>query len=142
MAQSPPLDPLEMWRQALTRFEGGFNTMAHNATDSNEVTQALHQFSGMSRSLQQVFEKASSSYYKRLNLSSRQDIAAMAETLERIEAKLDQLLTAQVPPVQASRPARTRRPPAADTAPAAALSEVPAEVAVQKPAVRRTRKKA
>lgn len=49
----------------------------------------------------------------------------MADALQRIEAKLDQLLTAQAPAPRGQRPARTRRPPGEAEA----------------PTVRRTRKK-
>jgi hypothetical protein len=69
--------------------------------------------------MQQMFEKVIDAYLRRANLPSRKEIAEVAESLRRIEDKLDRLLPADAP---VPRPARTRRPagaaPAQETAPA------------------------
>ena len=59
--------------------------------------------------MQQMFEKVVAAYLRKANLPSRKDVAALAETLARVEEKLDRLLPVSAPP---SRPARTRRPAA------------------------------
>lgn len=136
MATTPNLDPFEMWRQALSKLEGEFNSLANKSAASGELTGALSQFGGVSRGMQQAFEKALAGTYKRLNLSSRQEMTALAESLQRIEGKLDELLTANAPPTRGPGPARTRRPPDEAAAPAATVA------AAVRPAARRTRKKA
>jgi hypothetical protein len=48
--------------------------------------------------------------YKRMDLPSRSEVAALAAALQRVEDKLDQLLPAPTSEVIAPRPPRTRRP--------------------------------
>jgi hypothetical protein len=108
-------DPLQMWREAVTKLEGDVNSLTTGSMNSQEVVRSLHDFSAASLGMQQLFEKAIGAYLRRANLPSRKDVAELAQALQRIEDKLDRLLpadavaaTAQVP-----RPARTRKPPAA-----------------------------
>jgi len=103
-------DPLQLWRDALTRLEGEVNAAATGTLQSQDVLRALHQYSTVSLGMQQLFEKALDSYLRRANLPSRKEVLELAESLRRIEDKLDSL----VPKESASalpRPARTRRPP-------------------------------
>jgi hypothetical protein len=110
-------DPLQLWRDALTRLEGEVNTLATGSLQSQEMLRALHQFSGASLGLQQLFEKAVAGYLRRANLPSRKDVADLAESLRRIEDKLDRLLPPEAVPA-VRRPPRTRRPPGVAAAPA------------------------
>ena len=45
---SPFLDPLQMWREAVTKLESEVNSLATGSTKSQDVVRALHQFSNVS----------------------------------------------------------------------------------------------
>ena len=106
-------DPLQMWRDAVTKLENEVNSIATGSTKSQEVVRSLHQFSTASLGIQRMIDKALGAYLRRANLPSRKEIVQLAETLQRIEHKLDRLL----PPDggdMSPRPKRTRRPLASD----------------------------
>ena len=110
MTSSVNLDPFEMWRQVVTKLEGGMNSLANSGMSSEQFTRVAHQFSQVSTGLQQTFEKALDGYFKALNLPSRKDIADLAETLQRLEEKVDMLLPIEVREPFENRPLRTRQP--------------------------------
>ncbi|MFT3802153.1 MAG: hypothetical protein QM766_13130 [Burkholderiaceae bacterium] len=129
-------DPLQFWRDALTRLEGEANNLASSTLKTPEAARSAQTLASMALSLQQFSDKAMSDHLRRLNIPSRKDVAELAESLVRIEGKLDQLLPLLLPPseLDTPRPARTRRPssqsapapapaPAADAQPAAAAAE-------------------
>jgi len=108
-------DPFQMWREALTKLETNVNSLVTGSMDSQEVVRSVHQLSTVSLGLQQAFEKAIGSYLARVNLPSRKDVSDLAAAMQRIEDKLDRLLTAGSAPA-APRPPRTRRPPPEEAA--------------------------
>jgi hypothetical protein len=121
MASSIFPDPLQLWREAVTRLEQDVNALATGSLGSQEVSRSLHQFSTVSLGMQQMLEKLIERYLQKANLPSRKEVAELAESLRRIEDKLDRLLPAEA---AVPRPARTRKPPpvevpAAETPPAA-----------------------
>src|SRR5688572_31823270 len=87
-------DPLQMWRDAVTKLEGDVNSLTTGSMNSQEVVRSLHDFSAASLGMQQLFEKAIGAYLRRANLPSRKDVAELAQALQRIEDKLDRLLPA------------------------------------------------
>ncbi len=123
MASSLFLDPLQLWREAVSKLENDVNALATGSMKSQEVARSLQQFSTVSLGMQQVLEKAIEAYLRRANLPSRKELSEMAETLQRIEHKVDRLLPAEALPVP--RPARTRRPQGAAPAPEAAAPPPP-----------------
>jgi uncharacterized membrane protein YccC len=104
-------DPLQMWREALTKLESNVNSLVTGGMDSQELVRSVHQLSSVSVGLQQAFEKAIGSYLAKVNLPSRKDVSELAAALQRIEDKLDRLLPASAAAPALPRPARTRRPP-------------------------------
>jgi uncharacterized membrane protein YccC len=104
-------DPLQMWREALTKLEGNVNSFVTGSLDSQELMRSVHQVSAVSLGLQQAFEKAIGSYLAKINLPSKKDVSELAAALQRIEDKLDRLLPASAAAPASPRPARTRRPP-------------------------------
>ena len=109
MAESLIPDPLQMWRKAVASLEGRGNSLANSTMNTGEFASALHQVANMSLGMQQTFEKVLGVYLKNLNLPSRKEVAELAASLQRVEAKLDQLLTAEAREPSGRRPARTRR---------------------------------
>jgi hypothetical protein len=106
-------DPLQLWRDALTRFETDFNTLANNSTKSQELVRSLHELSNASLTIQKLIEKGIYAYLRQVNLPSRKEILELAASLQRIEDKLDRLLPADAIGGSRPRPARTRQPPVA-----------------------------
>lgn len=122
------LDPFDMWRQAVTKMEEGINTLGNQSLKSDEFSKALMEFSTVSMQMQHVLEKALGRYFKAINLPSRKEFMELAETLRRVEEKLDRLMPAsELPP--RPRPARTRQP--------AALATVAQPTAAQSAAAQR-----
>ncbi|MCY1390209.1 hypothetical protein D9M71_50240 [compost metagenome] len=109
-------DPLKLYREALTRFETGVNALATRNSDSKELGQVINRLSKVSLGIQHLSETSLEQLYKRIDLPSRAEIAALAAAVQRVEDKLDQLLPAPTNAAIAQRPPRTRRP-AAEAAP-------------------------
>ena len=121
MATSIFPDPLQLWRDAITKLEADVNALATGSLKAPDTMRSIHQVTTAGLGMQQVFEKVIEAYLRLANLPSRKDLIEVTESLQRIEQKIDRLLPADdaVP-----RPARTRRPlgtqvppPAADEAP-------------------------
>ena len=118
MASSPVPDPLQLWRDAVSKLEGNVNSLVAGSMESQEAVRSMHQFRTVSLGLEQAFEKAIGGYLEKVNLPSRKDIAELAATLQRVEGKLDRLLPAEAAAEAAAvpRPPRTRRSPTAEAA--------------------------
>jgi len=118
-------DPFKLYREAIDKFENGVNALAARHIDSKELGLMINQFSKVSRGLQHLSESSLERMYKRMDLPSRSEVAALAAALQRVEDKLDRLLPAPSSETIAPRPPRTRRPPA-EAAPVAAATRKPA----------------
>lgn len=110
MTSSSNPDPFEMWRQVVSKLEGGINSMANQNMNSEQFTRALQQFSQVSTGMQQTFEKVLDGYFKALQLPTRKDIVALDERLQRLEDKIDMLLPMEQQEPVENRPLRTRQP--------------------------------
>lgn len=117
---SKMLDPMALWRDALTQWEGGANSAATRQMGSEEFAQALHAMAGVSTGIQQALGKANGALLKELNLPSRNDLIEIGARLQRIEDAIEQLTQrlGGVAPAAASgepkqMPPRTRKPPGA-----------------------------
>jgi SMC interacting uncharacterized protein involved in chromosome segregation len=104
-------DPLQMWRKAIAELESRGNEFAGRAMNNAEAASALQQMANLSLAMQQTFEKVFSVYLRQLNLPSRREVVELAERLQRIEGKVDQLLPEARRQPNEPRPARTRKPP-------------------------------
>ena len=117
---SKMLDPMALWRDALTQWEGGANSAATRQMGSEEFAQALHAMASVSTGIQQALGKANGAVLKELNLPSRNDLIEIGARLQRIEDAIEQLTqrlggVAPSPTPSESRtmPPRTRKPPGA-----------------------------
>ena len=68
MASSFLGDPLQMWRDAVTRLEKDVNSLATGSLGNQEVARSLHQFSTVSLGMQQMLEKLIDKYLEKANL--------------------------------------------------------------------------
>ena len=139
MASSFLVDPLQMWRDAVTKLESEVNSMATGSTKYDDVVRALHQFSTVSLGMEQLLEKVIGGYLRRANLPSRKEVLELAESLRRIEDKVDRLLPVEaVAAMPAPRPPRTRRPSPASAVESGAPAEARAAAAAPASAEART----
>ena len=122
MSQSNDLDPLELWRKALSSLESNFNQYSSQALRSDEITQSMSRLSTAAVGLQSTWDQAMARYFKTMNIATRDEVMSIAAALQRVEEKLDRLLPAETS--VAPRPSRTRQPPAAlsAAAPVAAVA--------------------
>lgn len=112
----PMLDPLGMWRDALSQWESRSNQMAQKEMGSEDFARTMNGLLGLSMGLQQALGKANGTLLKELNLPSRGEVLELGERLQRIEdqlALITRALGAQNPalaPSPSVMPPRTRRP--------------------------------
>jgi hypothetical protein len=116
MPEQPSLDPMNLWRDMLTQWERGLNSVANQAMGSNEFSRAMHQVTALSLRMQQTAGDAMGKSLQAMNLPTRSDILELAERVGCIEeslARLEAALPAAAAPAPAPpRAARTRQPPA------------------------------
>lgn len=122
-------DPLQLWRDAVSKLEKSANERANAQLKTPGVARSLQDAATLSFGMQQAYAKAVEGYLRQANLPSRRQVQELAETLQRVEEKLDRLL----PITDAPRPARTRRPAAAATPAPAASAAQPAETVARAP---------
>jgi hypothetical protein len=128
MADASSKDPSAVWRDIISQWEKGFNTLANQTMASDEFSNSANQTMSMALKLQQATGTAMAAYLATLNLPSRADITALGERLQAMEGYLGRIATAleSAPPAAAARsrsrsvkqepttvakPPRTKRPP-------------------------------
>ena len=114
MASSFLVDPLQLWRDAVTKLEGEVNSLATGSTKNRQIVSALHQFSSVTLGMEQVLEKVIGGYLRRANLPSRKEVLELAEVVAAHRGQgrppvAGGAVIAAGPP----RPPRTRQPTAA-----------------------------
>ncbi|MET0540447.1 MAG: hypothetical protein ABWZ88_01705 [Variovorax sp.] len=128
---SPPIDPLQLWRKAITSLEGSGNALANKAMGTGDFAAALHQMANLSLGMQQTFEKVLGVYFKKLDLPSRKDVAELAEKLQRIEERLDLHVGARGGAAAAAPPPARTRKAAGTVVPAKQKTVIPAKAGIQ-----------
>ena len=113
-------DPLQLLRELVDKLEGGLNTLATGGIRSQRGGRTLRRAATVAMGLQRVLDALSDDLLRRANLPSRKQVDELAETLRRIEDKLDRLQPADAFAAPVPRPPRTRRPAVAEPAPAPA----------------------
>lgn len=103
-------DPLQLCREALNKIENGVNEFAARKMDSKEFSQALTCYTRAATGAQYLMERHLAQLLKALDLPSRAEVQALADAVQRVEDKLDQLLPVDSRQSLVPRPARNRRP--------------------------------
>ena len=116
-------DPLERFRELVTEWERGFDTLANRVMGTDEFSRAMNQFQNVQLAMQKTFAEAMAKHLANLNLPSREDVLRVGQAvhevdmrLARMEQRLDDVARAAgVKPAPPPRrgPPRTRRPPGA-----------------------------
>jgi hypothetical protein len=115
-------DPVALWQTMIGEMEKGFNAFANQAMSSPEFSKAMNQAGGVTAGAQKQFGELMEKYLLSMNLPSRAQMVGMAERLQTIEGQLNEIkamlhqMNAESGGTSgyagASRPPRTRRPPA------------------------------
>ena len=112
MPDQPSLDPLHLWRDMLSQWERGMNSVANHAMGSDEFSRAMHQVTSMGLRMQQSVGEMLEKSLQAMNLPTRNDLITISERLSRIEARLDEMTAEHhAPKPAAKQPPRPRRPP-------------------------------
>jgi hypothetical protein len=118
--RQPSNDPMERFRELLTEWERGFDSLANRFMGTDEFSRAMNQFQNMQLSMQKAFAEVMARNLANVNVPSRDDVLRLGEAvhevdmrLARMEQRLDEVaqaagVVAQRPP---KGPPRTRKPP-------------------------------
>ena len=115
-----------LWRDLPRQWEDAGNSLGTDAMKSPEFSKFINQATSSSAALQRVFADLSAKYLAALNLPTKSDITAIAERLQAIERRIEEMqLTMAEHQSQGPRspgfvkPTRNRQPPAGDRVAAA-----------------------
>lgn len=120
--QTGQADIVALWRQWLTESERQFNTLSQDAMNSETFARSVGGFMESYAALQRVTAEAMQRYLTFVNMPSRSDVVALAETLRSIEARLARIeetlqiaaaavdMAERAPAAPVNEPPRTRRP--------------------------------
>jgi hypothetical protein len=127
MADASSKDPSAVWRDLVSQWEKGFNTLANQTMASDEFSNSANQSMSLALKLQQATATTMASYLATLNLPSRADVTALGERLHAMEGYLSRIAVAleSAPPAAAktaprsvrarttkpAKPPRTKQPP-------------------------------
>ncbi|GAC1451401.1 MAG: hypothetical protein PVSMB8_10740 [Vulcanimicrobiaceae bacterium] len=127
-----PKDPLAMWRDMLSQWETSVNALANRTMGSSEYSSSMNGAMGLTLRMQETVREFMTAYLATTNLPSRTEVLAIGERIAAIETRLDRITaaleriadaqTAVVPATgpaaseARARPARTKKPPAAEPA--------------------------
>jgi hypothetical protein len=114
-------DPVAMWQKMVGEMEKGFNSFANQAMSSPEFSQAMNRAGGVAAGAQKQVGELMEKYLVTMNLPSREQVAALAERLQSIEAQIGEMksMLSQMAASSgisqgfdgAPKPPRTKRPP-------------------------------
>ena len=110
-----------LWRDLLRQWEDTGNSLGTDAMKSPEFSKFMNQATSSSAALQRVFADLSAKYLAALNLPTKSDIAAIAERLDSIEKRIEEMQLTMAGgqsqgPTDGSfvKPTRNRQPPVGD----------------------------
>jgi hypothetical protein len=114
-------DPVAMWQKMVGEMEKGFNSFANQAMSSPEFSQAMNRAGGVAAGAQKQVGELMEKYLVTMNLPSREQVTALAERLQSIEAQIGEMksMLSQMAASSgisqgfdgAPKPPRTKRPP-------------------------------
>jgi hypothetical protein len=116
-------DPVALWQTMLGEMEKGFNAFANQAMASPEFSKVVNQVGGATAGAQKQLGELMEKYLVSMNLPSRAQMTNFGERLSAIEGQLNEITAllrqgnaagVETGPPPASKPPRTKRPPAGD----------------------------
>lgn len=120
MSKEAPTDPAEAFRETLTRWERGFDSLANQFMGTEGFSQSMNQMQDLRLGMQKLYKDFMTQNLNNANMPSRDDLLRVAESVQelnrrmlRIESMLEDILPlkGQNTPDQRRGPPRTRKPP-------------------------------
>lgn len=116
MADKQP-DPTEAFRNLVSEWERGIDSMANKLMGTDEFSQSMNQFQNVQLNMQKRFNESMAQHLTNLNMPSRDDILRLGESIRAVEQRLASieasLGTKNTKSAQGKRkrPPRTKLPP-------------------------------
>ncbi len=83
-----PTDPTEAFRNLVSEWERGFDSMANKIMGTDEFSQSMNQFQNVQLAMQKRFNEAMAQHLLNLNMPSRDDILRLGESIRSVEQRL------------------------------------------------------
>ena len=122
MSKKTPSDPGEAFRELVTQWERGFDSLANKVMGTEGFSRSMNQMQDAQLGAQQAFRDFMTQNLTMANMPSRDDLVRVAESVQdldkrmaRIEALLETMSPAGEQATTRTRqgPPRTRKPPSA-----------------------------
>ena len=110
-------DPTEAFRNLVSEWERGFDSMANKIMGTDEFSQSMNQFQNVQLAMQKRFNEAMAQHLLNLNMPSRDDILRLGESIRSVEKRLASIETTLAKKKKKSdqgsrkKPPRTKLPP-------------------------------
>lgn len=122
MSKETPPDPAANFREMVTKWERGFDSLANQVMGTEGYSRSMNQMQDLQLGMQSMFKEFMTQNLTNANMPTRDDLVRLAESvgdLDRRMARIEALLEAMVPSNAAvgsgprKGPPRTKKPPSA-----------------------------
>jgi hypothetical protein len=122
MSKESPPDPAANFREMVTKWERGFDSLANQVMGTEGYSRSMNQMQDLQLGMQAMFKEFMTQNLTNANMPTRDDLVRLAESvgdLDRRMARIESLLEAMVPSNAAvgsgprKGPPRTKKPPSA-----------------------------
>jgi hypothetical protein len=122
MSKESPSDPAETFRDMVTKWERGFDSLANQVMGTEGYSRSMNQMQDLQLSMQSMFKEFMTQNLTNANMPTRDDMIRIAESVQELDRRMERietLLQAMVPsnaavaPGPRKGPPRTKKPPSA-----------------------------
>lgn len=122
MSKEPPPDPAESFRELVTKWERGFDSLANQVMGTEGFSRSMNQMQDLQLSMQSLFKEFMTQNLTNANMPTRDDLIRVAESIQDLDrrmGRIESLLEAMIPsnaeigPGPRKGPPRTKKPPSA-----------------------------
>ncbi len=112
--RSGDADPMERFRELVTEWERGFDTLANRFMGTDEFSRAMNQFQNLQLAMQKAFGETMGRNLAAVNFPSRDDVLRLGESVHELEkrlARMEQRLEEIASTVGVNSPRARKGPP-------------------------------
>ncbi len=88
MSESTPKDPVALWREMLSQWEKGVNTLATQTMTTSGFSREMNRVLGASLQMQKTGQELLRRYFDALNLPTKDDLNVLGERLRAMEEQI------------------------------------------------------
>jgi hypothetical protein len=114
MSKESPPDPAANFREMVTKWERGFDSLANQVMGTEGYSRSMNQMQDLQLGMQSMFKEFMTQNLTNANMPTRDDLVRLAESvgdLDRRMARIESLLEVGSGPRKG--PPRTKKPPSA-----------------------------